>query len=95
MVNYKVTEVVDGDTFKVSPKWQDSGYTGDTVRPTGYNTPERGERGYEAATKKLMDLILGKNVQLGKAVNFDHGRIVCKVTFEGKDLSDYFKEYKC
>lgn len=91
---FKVIEIVDGDTFKVSPRWQSGNVVGDTVRPTGYNTPERGERGYEEAAEKLERLILGKEVSLGCAKNFDHGRIVCDVTYNGKNLADYFPEYR-
>ena len=29
---YCVTEVIDGDTFKVSPSWNTRGNTGDRVR---------------------------------------------------------------
>ncbi len=94
MANFKVMEVIDGDTFRVKPRWVSSGNKGDTVRPTGYNTPEVGEPGFEQAKRKLTALIQGEQVTLGKAVNFDHGRIVCAVKFNGKDLSDYFPEYK-
>lgn len=95
MANFKVIDVIDGDTFKVEGGWKSGDTTGDVVRPTGYNTPEKGQPGYEAATKKLRDLILGKTVYLGRAVNFDHGRIVCPVNYGGKDLAEYFPEYKC
>jgi len=47
MSEFKVSEVIDGDTFKVQNGWKWNGKTGDTVRPTGYNTPEENERGYE------------------------------------------------
>lgn len=95
MSNFTVTEVFDGDTFRVSPRWKSGNMIGDIVRPTGYNTPERGKPGYEAATQKLTELIQGKVVQLGRAVNFDHGRIVCQASLNGKDLAEYFLEYKC
>lgn len=96
MADFTVTSIIDGDTFTVSPRWvsNPSGTTGDTVRPTGYNTPERGQPGFEQAKQKLTNLILGKKVQLGSAVNFDHGRIVCDVFYDGKNLADYFAEYK-
>ena len=34
-----VTHIVDGDTFRVSPGWKWNGFKGDTIRPTGYDTP--------------------------------------------------------
>lgn len=89
----KVTEIVDGDTFKVDPTWKWGDKTGDTVRPTGFNTPEKGEEGYEEATKKLSDLILRKEVTLENPKTVDRGRLVCDVFVDGKNLADYFPEY--
>lgn len=95
MVNFTVNQVVDGDTFSVAEGWSWRGQTGDIVRPTGYNTPEKGEPGYEAATAKLRSLILGKQVQLGTPVDISYGRLVCPVYLDGKNLADYFPECKC
>lgn len=94
MNNFTVDSVIDGDTFTVKGGWKWNDQTGEAVRPTGYDTPEKGQPGYEEATKKLTNLILGKQVQLGKAVNLDHGRLVCDVFFNGKNLADYFPEYQ-
>lgn len=94
MAQLTVTEVIDGDTFRVTPRCVFRGEKYDVIRPTGYNTPERGKPGYDAATTKLRHLILNKAVELGNVVNIDRGRLVCKVTYDGKDLADYFPEYK-
>jgi len=40
MSEFTVSEVIDGDTFKVKNGWRWIQRSGDTVRPTGYNTPE-------------------------------------------------------
>jgi len=40
MATFTVTEVVDGDTFDVTPSWRWQGQTGSRVRPTGYDAPE-------------------------------------------------------
>ncbi len=42
MHTFKVTEIIDGDTFAVSPQWKWNGTSGDRVRPTGYDAPEKG-----------------------------------------------------
>jgi endonuclease YncB( thermonuclease family) len=64
-----VSEIIDGDTFKVikSGKWDNK--TGNTVRPTGYNTPEENERGYEEVKKRLSNLILNETVDIKNAQN--------------------------
>lgn len=94
MNTFTVDTVIDGDTFSVKNGWKWNNQSGNIVRPTGYDTPEKGEPGYNEATKKLTDLILNKQVELGKVVNMDHGRIVCDVFFNGQNLADYFPEYK-
>lgn len=75
MAQFTVTTIIDGDTFTVRPNWKSGDKVGDTVRPIGYDAPEKGQVGYQEATDKLTRLIYGKVVELGKAVNFDHGRI--------------------
>ncbi|MFQ5641714.1 MAG: thermonuclease family protein [bacterium] len=95
MADFTVSEIVDGDTFKVKNGWKWNEQKGDTVRPTGYDTPEKGESGYEQAEQKLKDLILGKTVDIRSAKTVDQwGRLVADVYYNGKNLADYFLEYK-
>ena len=89
-----VIEVIDGDTFRVSPRWKWNDKTGDKVRPTGYNTPEEGEEGYEEAKEKLRNLIEGETVELKNAVKVSYDRLLCDVYYNGKNLADYFLEYQ-
>ena len=95
MADFIVSEIVDGDTFKVKNGWEWNEKKGDTVRPTGYDTPEKGETGYEQAKQKLKDLILGKTVDIKSVKIVDQwGRLVADVYYNGKNLADYFPEYK-
>jgi len=66
----KVSRVIDGDTIVLA--------NGERVRLIGIDTPERGEFGYEEATKYLENLIDGKEVRLKKDVeDRDHyGRLL-------------------
>lgn len=89
----KVTSVIDGDTFIVSPSWTWNGQSGDRVRPTGFDAPEKGQPGYEAAKQKLTKLILGKTVELRTAHRIDRGRLVADVYLDGRYLANYFPEY--
>lgn len=91
---FKVTKIIDGDTFEVLPNWKWENQEGNVVRPTGYNTPEKGQPGYQEAKDKLTRLILGKDVELKKAIRITYGRLLCDVYFNGKNLADYFPEYK-
>ena len=94
MPEFKVTSIIDGDTFDVSPQWRWNGSEGNRVRPTGYDAPEMGTPGGQTAKDKLARLILGQQVELGSAYKIDHGRLVCDVYFKGKNLASYFPEYQ-
>ena len=95
MAEFTVCEVIDGDTFKVKNGWKWDNKTGDTVRPTGYNTPEENERGYEEAKRRLLNLILNGTVDIRNAQTIDDwGRLVADVYYKGENLADYFPEYK-
>ena len=50
---FKVIEIIDGDTFKISPGWKWNNRRGDIIRPAGYDTPERGDPGYQESKEKL------------------------------------------
>ncbi|MFA5410647.1 MAG: thermonuclease family protein [Candidatus Omnitrophota bacterium] len=95
MPEFTVNEIVDGDTFKVAGGWEWQGMTGESVRPRGYDTPEKGEPGFEEAKQKLSDLILNKKVDAKdiKAVDV-YGRLIADIYCEDKNLADYFPEYK-
>jgi len=86
-MSFKVTSVIDGDTFDVSPSWKwDNGKTGSRVRIANYDAKETGERGGKTATRKLTNLIYGKHVELKNAVNISYGRIVCDVYLNGVNI---------
>ncbi len=90
MADFSVTNIIDGDTFEVSPGWQWNGQTGTRVRPTGYDAKELGTYGGLKAKGKLTSLVLGKGVDLVKAYKVDRGRLVCDVYYKGRNLADYF-----
>jgi len=58
---YKVTKVIDGDTFKLS--------NGETVRLIGLNAPESGQSCSSEAKEMLEELVLGKEVTLEKDID--------------------------
>ncbi len=93
MAEFTISEIVDGDTFKVKNEWKWDNKTGDVVRR--YDAPEKGEPGYEEAKEKIRILILNKKVEIKSPQTIDDwGRLVADVYYKGKNLSDYFPEYK-
>ncbi|MCK5240902.1 thermonuclease family protein [bacterium] len=93
-MSFKVTKVIDGDTFEVLPDWKWNNQEGNVIRANGYNTPEQGQAGYQAAKDKLTSLILGKEVEIKNAIKFTYGRLLCDVFYKGTSLADYFSEYQ-
>ena len=92
MASFNVTEIIDGDTFDVSPQWKWNGETGNRVRPTGYDAPELHAYGGQGAKDKLSKLISGRQVELRTAHKIDRGRLVCDVYLGNNNLADYFPE---
>lgn len=93
MSEFTVINIIDGDTFDVSPQWQWHGESGTRVRPTGYDAPELHATGGQAAKDKLSRLIMGQKISLGTAYRVDRGRLVCDVYFRGRTLAEYFPGY--
>lgn len=94
MAQFRVTNVVDGDTFDVTPGWTWSGQKGSRVRPAGYDAPEMSNVGGQAAKNKLTSLLYGKTVELGEAYRVDRGRLVCEVFLNRQNLATYFPAYR-
>lgn len=74
----KVTEVIDGDTFKTE--------NGESIRLLGVNTPEMTDSGGDIAKDFLTLLILHTNVRLEKDITDrdDYGRLLRYVYMNGK-----------
>lgn len=94
MSEFTVINIIDGDTFDVSPQWQWHGESGMRVRPTGYDAPELHANGSQVAKDKLSRLTLRQIVSLGNAYRIDRGRLVGDVYFRGRRLADYFPDYQ-
>lgn len=94
MAEFRVSAVIDGDTFEVANGWTWNGQKGSRVRPAGYDAPEINTTAGQQAKQKLERLILGEQVNLAKAHRIDRGRLVCDVYYNGKNLADYFTGYQ-
>ena len=82
-----VTNVVDGDTVDVS--------SGERVRLIGIDTPERGECGFDAATRRVEQLVTGASIALVPGAREDvdrYGRILRYVDADGVDVGQVLLE---
>lgn len=92
----KPTRVYDGDTFYVDiPKLHPLFGKGLGIRVYGVDTPElRGKSAYEKAMAQkakeftVNAVMKAKRVDLMDCVKGKYFRIVCKVKYDGKDLSE-------
>lgn len=79
-VRRKVQEIIDGDTFRVSRRVEDSQY----IRIAGLNAPEKGQIGYNAA-KRILGKMKGEVVTI-KPVGKSYDRTVAEVIFKRKKV---------
>ncbi len=93
MAKFKVIEIIDGDTIKVSPNWVFEGRKGDIVKISGYNTPPENLQIY--ATSRLKTLVHNKEVELKDAHFFNPNSqaLFCRVFLNSVDISKYFTEF--
>ena len=82
----KIQDIVDGDTVKVRKRVRGSQY----IRLSGVNAPERGQKGYSKAKKRLSPL-KGKTVTVipkGKS----YGRTVADIIYKRKSIAKRLKK---
>jgi len=94
IMGLKVMNILTADTFEVFPPWRWEDQSGIKVTIAGLGVPLEGEVGYDNAKNKLKSLIQDKEVELRNKKEVDYDRLVCDVYFNGKNLVDYFPEYK-
>lgn len=74
--------VIDGDTLQCGRE---------RIRVQGVDTPEKGQPGYEAATRRLRELTEGKSIHIERKAKDRWGRTVGKVTVDGEDVGKRLK----
>ncbi len=77
----KVQRIIDGDTFKVRNRVNDSQF----IRIAGLNCPDRGQRGYQGAKQRLSARIGGRTVTI-RPKGRSYGRTVADVVYKRKRL---------
>lgn len=93
-MSFKVTKIIDGNSFEISPSWKWKEITGTLIRASGYNAPEQNQSGYETALSKLKDLILDKQVELANPIRITSGLLLCDVLLDNVNLKEHFPEYQ-
>ena len=91
---FKVTHVIDCNTFEIYPPWKWDDRGGIRVRAVGYSSPGEYEYGFKDLLDRFSKFILGKEVELRNFREVDYDCLVCDVFIDGRNLADYFSEYK-
>jgi hypothetical protein len=93
MASFKVINIIDGDTIRVSPNWVFEGRKGDIVKIFGYGTPQ--ERSQPFAINRLRSLLLNNLVDLKNARKFNPNSeaLLCSVFLNEVDVAKYFPEF--
>ena len=89
LMAFKVTNVINGDTFEVFPPWRWEGQSGIRVRVAGIVVLFEGEVGYEKAKAKLKSAVEGREVELRNEKEVDYDKLVCDVYVDGENVADY------
>jgi endonuclease YncB( thermonuclease family) len=89
-LSFKVSNVIDGDALELSSNWKWNNLEGRIVRINGYDAPEMGSSAFEEARKKLMGLVINKEVELSNPIRITYGRLLCDVLLNGKNVADFF-----
>jgi hypothetical protein len=93
---FVISEVLDANTFKVSPIWMWEYHKGDMVKAHGYISPQTGKPDYQKALIKSKNLLQDKEVELTNPRRLTaQDQLLCDVYVEGKNLADFFPEYRC
>ena len=80
-----VTEVIDGDTFKVE--------SGTVMRLEGVDAPEINSEGGQKAKRKLEELILNKIIGYEEQARDDYGRLIVQVWVDGINVNDEMDDF--
>ena len=83
----KVSRVIDGDTFATKDRKN-------PVRLANVDTPEKGQPGFDSATKALRRMISGKEVSIDTKARDHYGRSVANVKVENKSVNRAMKRHE-
>jgi hypothetical protein len=90
MDSYTVLDVPTDQTIQVEPRWIHLNIPGGLIRIAGLlpsTTKNRSEN-----TKKLRDLLFNKRVAVTKQLYVTGNRLIARVSYNGKDVTEYFPE---
>jgi hypothetical protein len=92
MSPFVVSSINDADIFRVMYGWKCNGKKGAFIRPAGYCGPKAGMPGYKEIKRRLYNLILGKEVKVGRIVGMKKNSMECDIFINGRNLLEYLSD---
>lgn len=89
---FRIIEIIDGNTFKVEPRWMWNGKEGGIVKSNGYDAPAAGQPEYDELLAELKRLLSKKEIELRNPKRISFGQVLCDVFVDGKSLSEHLLE---
>ena len=83
-----VTEVMDGESFRVNPDWSVDGERGDIVLMRDHAAPPLGTGAGEAFKQRLEELVLHRTVEVLNPVCVSHGIVEADVFISGQNMAE-------
>ena len=98
---FKITEIVDADTLKVSPKWEielkdNHAVSGNEIKIRGLNTSEKKEIIVDRLKKLLLtgdNEIQFNSPELIDGQDYENGVVSCSVYVSHTNILYYFPEF--
>lgn len=103
MADFKVIDVINGDTLKLSPGWtwrlnDESTIKGETIKIVGIKLPIRESYEFSFTVEKLKKLLLNKEITIKNPVvlpeKTNDALIAGRIVLNDVDVANYFPEYK-
>ncbi len=93
----KVTEILSGNTIRLSSSWEWGGSKGNTIIIDGYDLnkssfPEGVAEPF--AKQRLISILQGKEISLHTPASLVNGILKCRVFLDGVDITQYFPEFQ-
>jgi len=83
-----VTQVIDGESFRVNPSWSVDGERGDIVLMRDHTAPPLGTGAGEAFKQRLEELVLHRAVEVLNPVRVGDGIVEADVFISGQNMAE-------
>jgi hypothetical protein len=104
MADFKVIDVINGDTLKLSPGWTwkvnpEKTIQGETIKIIGITLPTRNTYEFNFTIEKLKKLLINKEVAIKNPIVLPESSnqdalIAGRIVLNDVDVANYFPEYK-